>query len=657
MPLRRYHLIALLVLTLLPHCGEAPEIVFPRAGDFAVVSGKVLPADPAVKVYLAGAQGVDSTTLNTGTEMFEFREVSYGTYYLRVTAKGYGTTELRTTVQDPVVTVPSVALSKLPLQVLSVVPSEGTAIDSAFLTDNGSYVNDSTVEVRVFFREAMDTASVRTALTVHPAMQPGIRWRNDLKSCYIGIPRAELDGDSDLVITIDTAAADRYGRHLEIDLTVSYPVAAGLGNVIAPQRLIASERPVDNEKNVPPSASLMIWFDSIMHEASVEEAFTIDPEASAPHFSWDTPSGKHRLTVSFPGGLEFDTRYTVTLAAGWHTADSSMAGSTWSYSFTTGSPAVKDFSPRNGQRSVLVGAPLLIITNFTVATEAFADAFSITPEVDSLRFLFNATENTMTISHAPFDSGTAYTVTIDSTLGAPDSTTIGRTVSFSFTTLYSPDELSAADTVAWSSSPAAGATEWPVTRAFTIIFAGEMNRTAVESLLTVTPDLSYNLVWSDPAAGGHRLDIRPRSYLWSNTRYTVSIDSGYLAATGRKTGKINIPFTTQPLRLVGHVPAHGQVNFPDREFIRLSFNMPVDESSLPHAVHLSPDDAVELRNDTADTGNGYREYVLLVRNRSTTQAGLQKNTEYVVSVDTTVTDLFGIRMSHPVSFSFTTSGE
>jgi hypothetical protein len=636
---------------LLLQCGDAPEIIFPKTGENAVVSGRVYPADKGGTAYLIHAAGIDSAAINTRTEMFEFTGVSFGTYYLQIKADGYGTTERQLAVNETVIALPLIKLTKQPFLVTAVVPVDGTVIDSAFVTDKANGVNDSAVVVRVIFREEMDTASVRAALGVVPGTG-GVRctWKSDRKSMTVSVPRGGLDGDSDLVITIDTGAADLYGHHLERSLVVSYPVAAGLGRVIAPQYLIASKRPGENEKNVSPSSPVMIWFDSVMHAGSVEEAFSISP-AAIPHFIWDTNAGKHRVTVMFPAGLHYGTRYTVSLAAGWRTADSSMVGSTWSFAFDTQLPSIKDFSPQNGQQRVPVTAPLFFTTNFTVGAVPFLTALHFSPEVDSLHFSFDQTLSRIRIDHPVFDSGTVYTVTVDSTLGTPDSNTIGRTVSFTFTTIAPQDELNGADTVTWVSYPAEGSSEWPAGKSISITFGEEMHPAAVESLLIISPEISFYTLWTDPTAGGHRLDIRMRSYLRSNTEYDVAVKPGYSAVSGRKNNGIRFSFTTQPLRCIGHTPAHGEIGVvPDSAVpVSLAFNLPVAVVTLSGALSISPE-AVVVRwseNDTADARNGIWNYGFAV-------TGLLKNTEYKLTVAATVTDLFGSGMRDGAAFSFTT---
>ncbi|MBN1759601.1 MAG: Ig-like domain-containing protein [Chitinispirillaceae bacterium] len=646
MRLRMYSMV-LMMSVLFPQCTETPEIIFPVTGERAVISARVYPSDGSVMVYLVGADNIDSTSLNRNTEMFEFRDVPYGSYFLRIKAEGYGTTELRVIVREPVVTFSQITLSRFPLQVVAVEPPQGTVIDSAFMIDKGNAVNDSAIEVRVVFHEVMDTASVQQGITVQPSMKIGYRWQSNLKSIYLALPREELDGDSDLVITIDTGAVDVYGHHLERDLTVIYPVMPGLGNVASPQRLVAANQPQTNGKNVLPSEPVMIWFDSIMHEASVEEAFSIAPASAPPHFVWDMPSGKHRITVTFPGGLRYGTRYTVALAAGWRTVDSSMAGSTWSYSFTTEKPVIRDFSPRNGERSVPIAAPVTLTTNFRADAAVFLEAFSVSPAVDSLRCFIDATRNSIRIEHEPFDSGTVYTVTIDSTLYAQDSSTLERALSFSFTTIAAPEEIDETDTVAWVAYPAEGTGEWPVGKMLTITFAEEMASSLIDSVLTITPSLSYYTVWSEPAAGGHRLELRPRSLLRSATVYVVEIPSGYRAASGKKTGRVRFSFTTQPLRVIGHTPAHGQINVVSNS-IGLVFNMPVAVASLGNAVHMEPETNISAYvADTTDHAAGEWSYHVHMKE-------LDPDTRYTVTVDTTVTDLFGIAMPESLLFSFTT---
>lgn len=634
------------------HCGDAPEIVFPKAGKLALISGRIYPALPATRVYLLSAGGIDSTAPDTITEMFEFRDVPYGFYYLQVKTPGYGTRETKIQADYPVINLADIKLTRRPLLIFDVDPDEGTVIDSAFINNRTANVNDSSVIIRIYFEEAMDTASVCGALSIEPLM-PRARciWASG-NNLQVHIPRNELDGEDILLISIGTDAHDRYGHCLEMNFTIAYPVDSGLGSAVPPPLLVGSFSPADGDRNVGTTAPVVVTFDSLMHDASVENAFGIEPPA-VPRFSWEYYNKKYRLSVSFAYGLTCGTWYTVTFAAGWMTVDSSMTGSTFSFRFETERPAIRSTYPRNGETGVGPGTSLSFTTNFLAENDDFLRALTIRPPLDSLKCTVDPTQ--VRIEHAPFDSGTTYVVSVDSSLRLPGGGSLGRMVVFTFSTVRENAPKVLSDTVTWTASPADKSDEVSVNQGFYITFGRLMDSTAVESSLTVSPPVSYYTGWSRITSfgsdvSGHRLYIRPMHYLRSGTVYTVSIDSGMFSLDGIGNNPIRFSFTTVPLLLIGHTPAMGQINADRSIPLSLTFNMAIDTSTLCGAIRSAPPindlavDSVAAETQSLSTRWTYR----------LKHGALLADTTYEIAVDTTVTDLFGTACGNGASFEFST---
>jgi hypothetical protein len=647
----RKRLAVLLFTMIMLYCSDAPEIVFPEAGECAIISGRVYPALANGRIYLLGGAGIDSTTIDTNTEMFRFSNVPYGVYYLQVKMPGYGTTETRIQADEPVIGLPDIKLIATPLQVYDVEPENGTFIDSLFLTTGTSNVTDSSIFIRIYFREAMDTASVCGALVVEPEMA-GVRcvWVSGANNLQVHIPRKELDGESPVNITIGDDAFDRYGHHLEMDLSLTYPVDTGLGSIVPPPRMLVSKSPGDDEHNVRSGSPVTFWFRELMHEASVENAFHIEPDA-VPRFSWNYLDPEHRLTVAFADSLRYGTTYRVTLEAGWMNSDSSLTGSTCSFEFETERAAIKSYSPLNGETGILLTEPLTFTTNFSVDRSNFLSAFRIDPPVDSLQFLFDTRASQVRLDHLPFDSATTYSVVVETTLHVPDGGAIGRAVTFSFRTLSAEDR--GGDTVGWKSYPVDKQNEWPVGQGLSITFGRKMDSVAVEAHLTITPQISYYTTWSPfllsgPGDTDYRLEIKPMHYLRSGTTYTVSIDSGHLSLDGIKNSPIGISFTTVPFRLIGHSPPQGQINAGPSIPIAFTFNMPIDTSTLLGAIRSTPA-VTEFTIDSIGIDAQSARWTYRMGH-----GALLCATTYTIVVDTTVTDLFGTAARNGVSFEFST---
>ncbi|MBN1757012.1 MAG: Ig-like domain-containing protein [Chitinispirillaceae bacterium] len=632
-------------------CGNGPDLVFPASGSASVISGRVWPTDTSTRVYLMGANGIDSTDVDTTTEMFEFREVQYGFYYLQVKSAGYGTYEKPVYADEPLTSVGTIGLSVLPQLIDRISPPNGTTIDSLFIANKAYLVTDTSIILDLYFEEPMDTAAVRSALVIQPDM-PGIRyrWSSALSNCEIHLPRSELDGSSPVQLTIDTTATDRYGHHLEFDFSVSYPVDTGLGIPLPPPLLIDSYTPENNDRSIATNTSIVLWFDSLMHEVSVEKAFTIDPPVP-PTFSWKYSNPRHKVEISFGSGLNCSTWYTVTLKAGWMTVDSSLSGSTLTFKFQTEAAAVKSTNPYNGRTNVSTSQTISLTTNFKTDNSSVLNALTISPPVGSINCEVGT--NSIDLFHSSFEKGTEYTVTLDSSLLLSDSTTLGRIVTFSFTTSGTSEPLQPADTVYWSSDPENEESDIPVTNDITLYFNTKMDSVAVESLLVIAPAISYYTVWSTSSGiWQHRLGIRPMHNFRSHTTYTVSIDSGYLALDSTPNAAIGFSFTTVPLKLLKHSPPHGLINANTATPVVFTFNLPVDTSSLRKAISSVPPmsdvmvDSIAEGSESASTSS--LTYYC-------SHAPLLADTTYTVTIDTTVTDQFGMACSNGASFEFSTA--
>jgi len=663
--IRCLQLILLVTVAVFLSCNDTPEIVFPELESNAIVSGRVLPAFDSVMVYLVGARQTDSTKCNKDSELFQFDNVPYGAYLLKVTAPGYGIYETWITVDRPVNSLSYIELSKSPYLISYVRPYDGTKIDTAFLK-NRNYATDSTIEINIYFEEKMDTASVIEALVITPSIR-GIRTRwSSLNGLYISIPRWELDTLSEIDVIIKKTAKSIYTHSFEMDFTLSYPVGPidrEIDSTVLPQ-LIYTCTPRDGDRNILPSDPIKIQFDTLMDEVSFEKAFKIEPECQT-YFTWESLSRYSRVTIGFINGLKLGTRYKVSLNSGWHAIDSTRIGGAYSFQFATEDARITRMSPKNGEVGVSLKSYLQIYLNFEPDFDNFKASFSIDPPVDSLNFTYDASEKDVHVYHKPFENGTVYTITIDTTLKTNNGVNIYRTFSASFVTYsdevpWKPDTSTLKPVVKkllWESNVSDTIAEWPVNRTIEISFSNEMDAQKVESLLVITPQPSYYTVWSIkrtsassimPFRNVYRLEIIPRHYLESNTTYTVHLDSGYCAVDSVKNDSITLSFTTQPLRCIGFIPAHKQQNVPRDAPLALTFNMPIDTSTLNSAVTFTPQLTHTLKDSVVidKEANTWTYFIL--------HDQMLSDTTIEISVAATVTDLFGITVERGFSVEFLT---
>lgn len=643
---------ASVALMLLCSCGREPDVIFPGVENSTVVTGRVYPSIASVRIYLLGAEGIDSTTLNSTTGIFSFTGIPYGTYYLEVKAPGYGAQRKTIHADQQVISLSPFTLDESPFLIGNVEPVSGTSIDSVYFTNHQTSVYDSVVSIEFRFTEPMDTASVCSALVVTPGQRGLVfDWSREATTLIVRIPVELSEDEFQLSLTIEESAQSRYGTLFEVPLYLTYPVDSSFFRVVPLDPLIVKTVPGHGEKGVEAAAVVEVLFDSVMNEMSVEEALSVAPETDF-FTSWEVIGNGHALRMVFTGELLHETGYTVSLDSGWMTTDRSAVGGAVELKFTTAPPQIKVLSPRDGQSNVAPDEPIRFITNFNVTEERFRDAFAIDPLPDSLRFEFDSVTQVITIRHRLFDSATVYTVSIDSSLQTENKKSTGKTLAFTFETVDPDNFPDSRSTVGWSCSITDGQTDVAVNRVFSLLFNQKMDTAAVESLLTITPPVSYYSEWKALPAGEedtlYRFEIHPRHSLAGGMVYTVTIDSGCTIAAEAENNGIRISFTTATMQMVAHSPAMGQSNVDTEEAVALSFSTPVDKESLVGSISAQPECGGWII-DTVVTDTEAAKWTYYLSHDP-----FDPLEQYTITVDTTVTDLFGSLLGKAVQFGFST---
>ncbi|HET7169085.1 MAG TPA: Ig-like domain-containing protein [Candidatus Limnocylindrales bacterium] len=175
-------------------------------------------------------------------------------------------------------------------------------------------------------------------------------------------------------------------------------------------------------------------------------------------------------------------------------------------------------------------------------------------------------------------------------------------------------------------------------------FSTPMQRESVASAIRVEPAADVTLRWS---ADDTVLEIRPTTHWAAGTYYTVTVQAGALARTGRPTtGPARAAFLTRPpaTAVVTPMAAVGKRVAIDSGFL-ITFDSPVDTASLDGAVRLDPPVAGTLTAAASIGGTVSYRFVPV--------AALKADTRYRLTL-AGVRDRDGVEVA-PVSMAMRTS--
>jgi hypothetical protein len=639
------------VLVFLPaiFCGKGPEVVFPVIpGPLGKASGFISPAGVMGTAYLFEDVAFDSAVIQPSTGFFFFDSVPSGRYELRVVVPGFGIPRRVVYIGQYGNDLGMIYLSRLPSQVSQVYMKDSTRIGFSscgagprLLNSTPSYTvqtGDTAVNFRIDFRQKMDSSSVVSALKIEPATQHRVTCSTDgsIGILVVSFPVMELFKDSVMTLTIGRPAKTIYGEGLDFDLTLSYFISTACYGQAVFSTFLQKTIPYNGQAGVATENDIYLFFRAMMNEMSVQKALSILPPEPM-NFFWSTTSDSmQQLRIVLPSALKTNTKYTVTLDSTARRADSTRIPVPVALSFTTAHFMITRYSPLNGDLNVPVDSPFEYRTNVPVDSSSFLKAFSIRPAVDSIWISVADSAKKVIVHHTYLTQKQAYTVTIDTNLSSAKGMRITYGFMQSFTTgsfpalvrsVFPPDTLVPVST----------------NDSIVIAFSGSMVPASFDSRVAMLPTVPFLTKWEPSTV--RQLVCAPMQVLRSNTLYTVTIDSGYRTVLGKTGDAFSFKFKTLPLTATSMMPFDGQIDVALDVKIQFSFNTPVDTAVLLSHISFKPKaDSTALVSGSGLSGNTW----------TVAHAPLTAGTSYTVTLDSAVTDIYGVPMRRSVAFQFTT---
>lgn len=430
------------------------------------------------------------------------------------------------------------------------------------------------------FSAPMNRASVEAALRVDPPTPGSLSWSPDGAALTFE-PAAALAPAVTYTVSLDGAAVGRWWRPLEAPAAASFRTA--------PQPAVVAALP--EGAGAPTDTALAVVFSQPM----VPPADVGGP-AALPELRLDpaTPftarwADQSTLVIAPAAPLAPATHYTATISPGLADLRGVELGAPFSWSFTTGWPAVVARAPEDGARWVSPRAPLSLRLAAPLDLDLLRPALQISPPVegDLAAEVLGATQ---LVTFTP-RSGWAYGTTYSVALAEPAGSGLGPPPELPWQFSVEPEPRLVAF------FPGQGQV-LPPGEEISLVFSTPMDEAALRAGLSVEPPVG------ELPISVSETEVRLRPELRPSTLYTITLAADTLDRSGEPLGaETAVRLRTAPARpaLAAPEAVGGVVTLPlsrTAEVSLASTNLsaldlslyPLDQATLLRALALAPDE-------------------------------------------------------------------
>ena len=394
------------------------------------------------------------------------------------------------------------------------------------------------------FDQAMDAASLQTALHIEPAVRGVISWDDPSTLRFIPAERG-FARDSTYRVTIDLSA--RSAQRMPVATPIEFRFQT-IGKL-----LVSEVYPQPGSPAVGTESVIRIVFNrpvvpltGIREAGGQPEWLEITPPVTG-KVTWTNTS---ILSLKPEGRLLPGTRYTVLVRAGLQDVTGGLLDADHGWSFTTELPDVVAVRPENGTRHVSPNAAIHIVFNQPMNQASTQERFSLTrggaPATTPGRFAWEGTTLVFTPTQ-PLEMGGAYDLQLKQ--GAPSlhgDASVGKSNAWSFQVANTPQVT--------DSRPVEGDTRARLDEPWQIIFTGPISTSTFLKGLIIAPKARPYVWWENEDTVAHvAVQMKP------STWYTVTLTTDILGRYGHRLQESRtFHFRTRPYDPMV------QFNVPDR---------------------------------------------------------------------------------------------
>lgn len=632
--------VLLLSLCFLWSC-EDPKIVFPEKERVATIYGNLKLRNVPGKVYLFDITVIDSVDINPATGTFEFNNVPYGYFTLKIVTENYAIYSTGFTISYDRKVFENIRLSKYPNILRKVSPR-----DSANVKAYSDLVQDTMMLIHMFFDEKMDSASLFNSITIKPDINFKIlNDSNDLqKSFFISLKSDQYFKYPEISFHLDTTLMDMMFRNIDSPIKfVNFPDTTDLKHIL--NTIVIKDVIILNQMDFTSEDNVSVVFRHPMDTASVRNGISFLPKLDY-SLKWND----NILTIFFTKPIPWNKHCTLVFDSSVVTADRNYRILLYQKKFYSRRMKANFINLQMVKKNI--NEPLIFTFNFIPDISTLKESFRLSPPVEYL--LFDYYEEKIIVYHSPLMPDTTYTLTIDSTLSDMLGHKLPHVKNYTITT----------DSLTQNNDGNNIMQYWPSdttntyslsTKPF-VVFPRSINKDAVEKHLNIEPNIFYQIAWKDTNiivySGSSLLDsliiemkllrIFPGHQFIPDTTYTLSIDS--IVASEVLLHDIEFLFTTEKPAILKSDPLPSQKNVSHDKMVTILFNTDIDTSTLMANIVFSPPlDSLKI----GLVNGSFKEITI-------THEPFVNNTVYNVTILNNISDIFGKKPSETYTFQFIT---
>ncbi len=210
----------------------------------------------------------------------------------------------------------------LPFDFTSNFTTEGVRVITTIPENDASFVSPQT-DIFINFNSRMDRSSVEQNFVIQPTKIGNFKWLDSRR--FIFQPGSYLASSTRYTVLVGSEAKDIFGNFLQPQATIVFQTE--------PLR-INYNFPENGSTGVSRSGPIVISFNTLVDQQSVQQAFTLSPSIDGWDFQW---SDLTRFQYTGTTRLQANTFYMVTIDTTCSDAWRNRLPSNYSFVFKTGS--------------------------------------------------------------------------------------------------------------------------------------------------------------------------------------------------------------------------------------------------------------------------------------------------------------------------------
>lgn len=366
--------------------------------------------------------------------------------------------------------------------------------------------------ITLYFNQAMQRASVETALSGEPALIGNFSWSDD--ATLVLSPQGSLSPDTEINLTIGVDALAANGQALTQPINLKFRTVGYLR--------MAQSLPAPDANDVDPSSAVVASFNQPVtalgaDPSELPAAFTLSSDSET------RASGKGEWVntstyIYYPEpALQGGKRYTVSLNPEIKSTAGSVLESARGWSFTTAAPRLVSASPQDGASAIRLDAPIVLEFNQAMDSTSVQAGFQLLDanqhKVDG-NFSWDDASKVMTYTLSSLlNRNQSHTVHLSAEVLAQGGALLGTSLESHFQTVPALSVI--------GSNPKQGG-EKTVYEGITLYLSAPIkDEDEIQKYLTVTPILQNQRLYFNP----DELSITINGDYQPETKYVVTLSA------------------------------------------------------------------------------------------------------------------------------------